>query len=267
MNKFAPLVACLALAVAACGGNDPAVTKKSDTTTTSTTAKSKEKSKDGKAVRTYFEAFSTRDATKMRSEMLPVSAPGSAAAAYADIQAAVSEAAAASGNPYSEDTAKFSAEKVSTCSKNPLTQEENCTDFTNFVVNDEGLLSDFDVSGNTVSKRIGKSDASETVAVGATVRFVGAYKSGSSDDLLVVLSITAGPTDTTVAGYSASYVGADGKQLTAEVSYGPNELKPGATSLYGIYFSGGDLGGTVSVDVTNAKYDSGTATFPIKPAF
>ncbi len=263
MKKLAPLAASLALVLVACGGNDPAVTKKSDTPTTSTTVKAK----DGKAVRAYFGASGTRDASRMRAEMLPVSAPGSGAAAYADLQAAIAEAAAAGGSPFPESTTNFTKEVVNACATISLSTQESCFDFTDFVVNDEGLLSDFKINGSSVSTTLGKSDASETVAVGTTVRFVGAYKSRSSDDFIVVLSITAGLTDTMVAAYSASFVGADGKQLAAETAYGPNKLKPGATSFYAVYFSGGEFGGNVSVDVTNAKYDTGTATFPITPAF
>lgn len=267
MKKFAPLAASLALMLVACGGNDPAVTKKSDTTTTtSTTAKSK--AKDGKAVRTYFEAFATQDPEKMRSGMLPVSAPGSAAALYATQQAATAEAAATGGTPLPSESVKFSDDKVTACSKNPLSNEEECSDFTNFVVSDDGLLSDFDSSGNTVSSRLGKSDNSETVAMGATVKFVSAYKTGQSGNLNIVLEVTAGQSEATVRGYRAEYVGADGKQFDEiAATLGPYELKPGAKSYYVISFAGADLGGTVSVDISNANLDFAPATFPIAPAF
>ncbi len=250
--------------LAACGGNDPAVTKEAGSATTSTTVAPE--ATGGEAVRAYFEAFATSDPQKMRAGMLPVSAPGSAAALYAIHQAAFAEAQIAGGIPVAEDSVKFSTDKVETCTKNPLTQEETCGGFTNFVVNEAGLLSDFDSSGKTISARLGASDASETLAVGATVRFVSAYRTGQSDDLSVVLEVTSGLTETTVLISSASYVGADGKQVNAAYSAGPYELKPGAKAYYATSFPGADLGGVVSVDVQDAEYNSGTATFPIKPA-
>ncbi len=265
MRKLALLAAPIALVVVACGGNEPAVTKQADTTTT-TAAESQ--AKDGEAVRAYFEAFASGDAERMRAEMLPVSAPGSAAALYAIHQAAVAESLAAGGVPGIEESVTFSDDKVTSCFKNPISQEdEDCGDFTNFIVNDAGLLTDFDSNGQTVSSRLGKSDSSEAVAMGATVKFVSAYKAGSNDDLVIVVEVAAGPTETTVGNYSASYVGGDGKQLTASTSTGPSDLKPGARAYYGMVFSGGDLGGTVSVEVFDADYNAAAAAFPIVPAF
>lgn len=196
------------------------------------------------AAQAYFDAL-----TVYGSRMLEVSAPGSPAHTYAQVQLGAHAADRASGYSRQPSTNQVEGDTVRSC-----LQDGGCVTFADFATDSAGLLAGFTINGRPVAERVvpGGQTAS---AGGLRFKLVGALQLTSANGLNVVMEATNGGQPTTsdsrgllVSWYDAAYVGPDGRQMTVTQWVGPRDLRPNATAPYGLYFEGAKPGGTVHIN-------------------
>ncbi|MDP8929872.1 MAG: hypothetical protein M3O70_15210 [Actinomycetota bacterium] len=243
MKKLVLVAVLLGALTVGCGGSRAPATSAETSVESTATASTTPTSSIPEAAKTYFDAMATHS-----PRMLEVSAPGSPAHAYAQLQLGQQEASRAAGYPYPPGTVTVEGATVRSCQDGG-----GCVAFSSFALNSAGQLSDFTINGSPVASRI-VAGGQTAEAGGMKFRLVGALQLSSADGMVAVVEATNGSQSMTsdsrgllVSWYDAAYIGPDGRQLTATNYAGPTDLRLGATAPYALQFEGAKPGGTLHI--------------------
>lgn len=246
-HVLAALVA-VALALGGCSGGDSVDTSTDDSAPTGEQSTTTEPAATGgEGAVDYLEALASYSPTEAE-QMLDLAEPGTFAHDYATHQVATIRALADSGLTTGLEgavTVSASGDEIEVCDP-----ENECNDYGDFETDpDSDLLTDFTIDGNDLDDRLVLGDGAAVSQAGIDYTLISAYVAATSGALFVALDVTNNtdfPFDPSV--YSATYVGADGRQISAADGAGPTTLQPGATATVVGIFDGADLGGAVQLE-------------------
>ena len=194
--------------------------------------------------RAYFEAFATQRPATM-AEMVDLSADGSVAQRYAQVQIAQREATSQQG--FTTEPARLTSTDTGfeLCAQDGVGGQA-CSDFDDLTVAD-GLLVSFVIDNTDLTARLADMDSvAEDGRV--TVTLIGAYHSVQADELTVVFDIVNdGDQTANIDLFSAEYVNADGRQISVLDYVGPTDLRAGASATAAVFFDAQSVGGVVYV--------------------
>lgn len=203
------------------------------------------------ALQRYLEVFAVGDAARLRSDLVPLTAPGSLARLYSDHQTAFRQALEESGAaPPREDTVEASGDGVQIC-----TGEVMCRTYTDPVLQD-GLLTDFTVNDEPLAGHVVQPGARAS-AGGLTVELVSGYETSRRALFVCVRAANAGAAPVSLNASTATYPGPDGAPAMA--AQAPGTLDPipaGGSAVVCPVFRVGQPGGRLRLEV------SGTAAPP-----
>jgi hypothetical protein len=273
VKRWPAIGVLLVLGVGCSGENDPAITVQttSGEVTTSTTEEASTTSEAtttttlpaAEAVRDYFELVEASDGGLGAVDR---AAPGSPAAAYAQVQAAEATAFIQAGTPRVPfDVTVEDDGSIRSCPEQGGTSAD-CVVFDDFVVTPDGLLSEFTVQGRSIAGRVVGATGASAQGRGATATLLGAFEYNTQAGLGVLLEIRAG--DAVVlppSPSSASYVSADGAQFQGGFDSigGFNDVQPGAAVTVMLSFGGGVIGGSVTFDLCSEDFSCDTVSMPV----
>lgn len=209
----------------------------------------------------YMELFAKGDPASM-AKMIPLAEPESAAHAYAVHQRAVAQAQRAGGvADLSQGPAIPTEGGYKLCDSDGAS---NCTVFDDFKALPSGKLVSFKVDGEPIEKRlISSKERDPQVISDVSVRLISAYRTVTTDNLLVTFEVKNGTSGgITVASYDSQYVDSAGQQAKAAENAGLTDLQAGASSVLLSAFPGVDAGGTITLEVFNGDFET-IATFKI----
>jgi hypothetical protein len=188
----------------------------------------------------YFEALGeSRPASLL--EMVDLAAEGSPAELYARFQHAFTEARQQEGWPTETQEAYVTDEGVDLCF--PPEVDEPCWFYRDLVVRD-GQLANFTVNGEPIEDRLFAGDASDETG-DVVAELVAAYHTITGDVLVVILDVENGSADdVSLSIYSADYLTADNRQVSASDAVGPVELRAGSSAYVALIFPSQGIGGT-----------------------
>lgn len=235
---------------------DETTTTEAEETTTTTEA---EASSAEDAAVDYIESLGSASDTRITSAA-ELAAPGSAAEAYAQYQAAQAQAAIQGGRPpVAQEVDVQSDGSIEACYPDDFNDAtEECITFDDFVATPDGLLTEFSVQGNPIVGRVVGTTGAEGSASGGTARLLGALQYNTQSGFGIALAITAGPDGLTTPGpSSSSYIDPSGAQFSADTSsstYPLNEVRAGATATVVWAFAGGAPGGRLVFDLCTPDY-------------
>ncbi|NOX28505.1 MAG: hypothetical protein GXP35_00405, partial [Actinobacteria bacterium] len=136
----------------------------------------------------------------------------------------------------------------------------NCRTFGNFAVGADGLLTDFEIDGQSLEGRLlvgGRSGIDQSV----TVTVVSAYLTIPADELVIVIDVTNQADDVAlINGFAAVHRSSVGAEFEVTSVFGADEVAPGATSRAILVFAGGTIGGVLTVPASSSDF---TTTFEI----
>lgn len=248
VRRLQTLIVMIAL-TAGCSGSDngPAVRTDGATPTTNSPATSTSAAprRASDVAKRYFDAFAT-DRPQAMQAMLELSAPGSPAHLYARFQIASTQAETDQGGPPEPPEVQLEGDVIRLC--NPPTIQtrpgvERCSAFADFTaLPGSNLLTGFTVNGKPIGDRLvqGGSTAS---AGGARFTLAVGYQSVQSEMLLLVVEVSNGPKKISIYGSEATYVAANGRQVTATDSTGPFDVQPSASASVVVGFANATPGG------------------------
>lgn len=135
-----------------------------------------------------------------------------------------------------------------------LCSDNGCTEYRDFRLNDDGEIVTFSVDGQPLNERIvGGSDPATAGSVTVTRRM--SYESAGGALFIVFDIMNEGDTPVSSGGYSSTYVGSDGRQVSASGNALTNDVAPGAIATDVVVFEGADPGGTVHFIVYNEGFN------------
>jgi hypothetical protein len=232
------------LLIAVCSdGEEPRVTvgEEPSTTTTAPTTTTTTEPEPSAAVRAYFEVFATNKPAEMET-MLERSEPGSPAHTYAKFQHGFAVALRDQGQTESPQTMTVHVETIEMC--DAFGEEPECNTFGGFVVASDGRLRDFNTNGNPIASRLVDGRDRSTSAGGIRLTLIAAYRSLTSDALLVAMTASGGAEPVDLHIFSAEYLAPDGRQVSVVEAAGPTSLRPNANATVVLGFPAADVGGT-----------------------
>lgn len=216
----------------------------------------------GDAVEGYFRAFASGNPKDMR-DMVKLSAKGTPARTYAQVQVALAAAQRAefgSGSPPS--TMEVVDGELELCNE-PLGEvpQEECFRFADFETTD-GKLASFTAAGEAIDGRIAKGG--QTVEAGGTVvKLLGAYHSVQADMLIVAFEAEPGGQAISLEWYSAEYVDPDGATVAAITASGPDRLRSGRDNIGVVQFEQAPIGGTVRLPAYDNDFNELSVEFDL----
>lgn len=238
-------VVMLVLIAGGCGGSDDAADTTSTTVAVATTV-------DPAAVgvaEQYLEALTADDGPDVDT-MTELSAPGSVAEKYAVHTAALADLQAAAGEPASGGEVRVEGDTViaTLVGSGGATVDTTWSDFT---LDDDGLLVDFTINGVALDDRLVVGGASDTVD-GVTISVVSAFELVTNDSPVVILQIDNGG-DGPYRLRGASYEAPDGATVTSTPDEGRGlVVGAGASNRVLLVFATAPFGGTLTLDGTLA---------------
>lgn len=244
-NVSAALVVVV-LALAGCSSGDSVDTTTDDSAPTGEeTTTSESTATGGEAAVDYIEALATYNPSEVAA-MIDLAEPGSFAHSYAIHQTAVARAGADSGLSRLEPAqVTVNGDEIEICDAN-----NECSTYENFETDpDSELVTDFTINGIDADDRLVLGDDSVVSQAGVDYKLISAYISTSTESLFVAFDVTNNAQHPFDPGaFSATYVGADGRQVTAADAAGALTIQPGATATVLVIFDGADLGGAVQIE-------------------
>lgn len=194
----------------------------------------------------YLEVFAVADAERLRSEWIPMTAPGSLARLYSEHHTTLRQAMEDGGTaPPREDTVETTGEGVQIC-----TGEAFCRTYTEPAARD-GLLTAFTVNDEPLAGHVVQPGA-QSAAGGVTVRLVSGIETSRRALFLCLEATNAGGAPAWLEAASATYPGADGSAQPAAEAHGPaGPIAPGASAVACPVFQVGQPGGRLQVGVTS----------------
>lgn len=253
-------VALLAVGlVVACGeeeGDEPRVETQETTATTNEpepeTTTTTEVDDAQAAAKDYFDAFATYDPSQMQ-RMLELSAPGSLAHNYARFQIALTMASEQEGQLLEPEQVQVENGAITLCPES--VGELECFTFSDFIADEDSqLLVDFSAGGQPLAGRLVGGNGTKVEAGGAQFEMVAGYRSTTTDQFSVALSIQNGPNDINLNLYTAEYIGPDGVQQSATTATGPIQLRPNTVSTALISFQAAAPGGRLFLGGSSADF-------------
>jgi len=203
----------------------------------------------------YFDGIATQTVTSLRSA-LALAAPGSPAAAYATYLQASSQAASDGGHPVSQraQVADRTPQGYRFCQASG--SAKTCFDYTR-ITRTDGKVASFTVNGKPIGDRLAVGSAAPVTFRGldAHATFLAAYETTASDNLLVAVRISSGPS-VRLGAVEASYRSGQGGPVPSAQAFGPDTLGAGSSANYLFAFPKAPLGGRLVV--TTADAASGT---------
>ncbi len=210
-------------------------------------------------VKKVVEALSSSDPEELK-DALPLTTPGSVAEAYLKHQVNLTTAAIDGGTEYQAGTVKKVDGGYQDC--------DDASDKSTRVVfggfeSTEGKLATLTVDSTPLADRIASGDGSTKKAGDlAEVEFLSAYKTVTSGDLHVVISVTSAGDPININQYQAKYRGTDKRQSTATAGEGPTELAADSRANVAMVFKNADIGGEVTIQLLSEDYmTTETVTF------
>lgn len=245
------------------GGGPPVRTDDATSATTSVPTTAAAHSKASDVVKRYFEAFAT-DLPQAMAAMLELSAPDSPAHTYARFQTASIQVAADQGRPPEPRTLELTGDAIRICTTRTEVSPgvEPCLSFSDFTAAPGSeLLTGFMINGKPIQDRLVKG-GDIVSAGGARFTLVVGYQSIQSETLLLVVEIVNGPKKISIFSDSATYVGANGRQVKASGAEGPFEVQPSASASVVIGFAGATPHGRLILEGYDgsSKYE---VSFPV----
>lgn len=200
----------------------------------------------------YLEVFATADADQLRSDWVPMTAPGSLARLYSEHHTTFRQALEESGAaPLREDTVETTDVGVQIC-----TGEAFCRTYTDAAAQD-GLLTNFTVNDEALEGHVVQPGARGSVN-GLTVELVSGYETSRRALFLCARATNGGEAPVSINAVTATYPGPDGQpSMAAEAPGTLDPISPGGNALVCPVFQVGQPGGRLRLEIT-----SGTAATP-----
>lgn len=195
------------------------------------------------AVRDYFDAFASQEATAMRAAAKGA-AEGSMAQDYLRHQANIAEANDANGYLYEPETVDYDDGVVS------VSSSEYTTEYAGIEFDGEKVAS-FTVDGKDISERLVVGDGKAIVSSDSLASFevLSAYQS-ISDDLFVVVKYATEKRQMDFS-YQATYRDPSGRQISDSDSTIPRTIVPDSYQLGIVVFPGAEIGGSMQLHYGN----------------
>ncbi len=152
---------------------------------------------------------------------------GSPAAAYGSHRVNLRLVDRGSGDPHREHIVTPDGDTVSVCRGEAT--GDGCTIFAGFVTRRDGLVYTFTVDGVLIDDRLGDAFPSEkdsSAEVGTGIRTMSSYRSAETDNLSVVIELTA-VLPSNVQLLDATYVDPTGRHVAPMDARGPERTPPG----------------------------------------
>lgn len=243
--------------ISSLGGDDQPPPTTSTTIPPSTTRPPSTAVEPMTAIDTYFETLASRSASRS-IDMLASAAPDSPAENYARHQIAVRDIL----GPATPGSATRSASSATVCTTPTPEREIVCTEFGDLVT-DNDLLRSFSVEGQPVEALV-VVDGPPAVVGDVTVRVNSAYRSPTSNALLVVLEVdNESGEDFEIFGFSAEYRPDDARgPVLVDGSWGTGTTPAGETSQLLLRIPDVSLHGTILL--TGWSSGSGAANLTIR---
>lgn len=245
-RHLSAIAVTIVLLLTGCGGSDAKVAEGD------TTAKKVEGDKlSNSDIEKYFEAIASGDPTKTE-DVLPLTAPGSIAFAYARYRADADNAAIDGGTPLPASTITKVDGGFESC--DDAADKSTCVVWSDFE-SVGGKLAKFTVNGVDIADRISIGDGSKTnVGSLGTIEFLGAYQSVQNGGVIVNTRVTSKKDAINIASYEATYRGTDKRQTTAAEAAGPTELGADSTAYVSMYFEHAKPGGELKMSLSSKDF-------------
>jgi len=131
-----------------------------------------------------------------------------------------------------------------------------CRTFGNFAVGADGLLTEFDIDGQSLQGRLltgGRSGIDGSVAVSV----VSAYLTIPANELVVVIDVTNHANDVAlINGFAAVHRSSTGAEFEVTSVLGADEVAPGVSSRAILVFGGGTIGGVLTVPASSSDFST-----------
>ena len=247
-KRIGTLAALFSLVVlVGCSSDEPSATPAGDgdrlsttiaESSPSTTEATSDSEADSSNVRAYFEALATSD-VKGIAAAIDLTEPESPASYYAIYQTELQRLGVTGSDPA---TVEADGDVITLCETSE--DEQTCYEYSDFTVNDDGLLVNFSVNEVPLTDRLGAAGAPATAA-GVTAQVAVAYDTANGDLILLVDVKNDSSVAFSPSGSGTAYVGADGRQAPTQTGL-TSDVLAGASAYDAVLVEGGERGGKLT---------------------